>query len=251
MNAPKPFSTLLAAAILFIATAACAAGSKPVDDTIYAGLLHRYVDHGRVDYAGFKKEEARLDAYLDQMARVVPGNLERSQQMAFYINLYNAATIKLILTGYPGVKSIKDLGSLFESPWKKKIVRLDGRTVTLDHIENDILRARFKDPRIHFAINCASKSCPPLAPEPYSGATLDAQLNKAAAAFINNPRSNYLQGGILYVSHIFKWFAEDFHDDVIGFFKKYAAGRLKEALDQARQPLEVKYLEYDWSLNGA
>jgi hypothetical protein len=221
------------------------------DNRIFAELLAKHNHNGVVDYAGFKKEEARLDAYLDMLAGVDPDALPRDDRFAFYVNAYNAWTIKLILTGYPGVKSIKDLGSFFKSPWKKKFVRLGGDVVTLDHIEHDILRPQFKDPRVHMAVNCASKGCPPLWHEPFSGSRLDDQLNAAVSNFINNPGFNRLEGGTLYVSRIFKWFNDDFDDDVIGFVAQYATGELKRAINARRSSLDVEYLDYDWSLNGS
>lgn len=221
-----------------------------VDNRIYADLLARYNHAGVVDYAGFKKEEARLDAYLEHLAQVDPDQLDRNDQFAFYVNAYNAWTIKLILTGYPGVQSIKDLGGWIQGPWKKKFVRIRDRTLTLDDIEHKILRPRFKDPRVHFAVNCASKSCPPLAAAPYAGARLNQQLDEAARNFINDARFNRLEGERLYVSRIFKWFGGDFHDDVIGFFRRYANGDLQQALDRGGRSIRVEYLEYDWSLNG-
>jgi len=151
---------------------------------------------------------------------------------------------------YPNIKSIKDLGSLFKSPWKKKIARIDGDVITLDNIEHDILRPRFNNPRIHFAVNCASKSCPPLKSEPYQGEVLDRQLTEMTEALINNTESNRLEHKTLYVSSIFKWYSEDFNDDIVGFFKKFAKGELKERLDQNAGDIDVEYLDYDWSLNG-
>ena len=221
------------------------------DQDIYATLLKKHVTDGRVDYRGFKKDEALLDQYLSQAGRTQPDRLDRDSQMAFYINLYNAATIKLILTAYPDIHSIKELGSLFKSPWKKAFIHLNGQTITLDHIEHEILRPRFKDPRVHFAVNCASKSCPPLLNEPYTADKLNVQLNQAASDFINDPHSNYIQGDTLYVSRIFKWFNEDFNNDVKGFFLKYARGDLKRQLETRASTLKVAYLDYDWSLNGA
>ena len=133
-----------------------------VDNSLYAGLLKKYVKDGVVNYQGFKKEESVFDKYLKVLEQVDSKILSRNEQFAFYINAYNAWTIKLILSGYPGIKSIKDMGSLFKSPWKKKICRIGGKVITLDDIEHNILRPLFKDPRVHFAINCAAKSCPPL-----------------------------------------------------------------------------------------
>ena len=157
---------------------------------------------------------------------------------------------KLILSGYPGIDSIKDLGSVLKSPWKKKIVRIDGNIVALDHIEHKILRPRYKDPRVHFAINCASKSCPPLISEPFRGDILNQQLDAATTAFLNNPEQNRLEDNTLYVSRIFKWYSEDFNDDVVGFFIKYANASLKDKLVARRNRIKIKHLDYDWSLNG-
>ncbi|MEE4354775.1 MAG: DUF547 domain-containing protein [Desulfatiglans sp.] len=221
-----------------------------VPQALYAELLAKYVTSGKVNYQGFKKEEKNLDQYLTLLEHVAPKTLPRKEQFAFYINAYNAWTVKLILSGYPGVKSIKDLGSLFKSPWKKKICRIDNKVVTLDHIEHDILRPRFRDPRVHFAINCAAKSCPPLRSEPYRGDRLDQQLDEMTRHFINDVKSNRLTDNTLYVSSIFKWFKEDFNDDIVGFFLKYAEEDLKARLEKNRGKITVRYLDYDWSLNG-
>ena len=222
-----------------------------VDNSLYREILSKYVNNGVLDYQGFKNEEAKLDEYLAVLENTNVSQLSRNEQFAFYVNAYNAWTIKLILGDYPGIKSIKDLGNIFRSPWKKEIVRVNGKVFTLDAIEHEILRAQFKDPRVHFAINCASKSCPPLISEPYEGSTLNRQLDDATRAFINDPKSNYLKGNKLNVSRIFKWFSEDFNDDVIGFFLKYAEGDFKKELEAQRDKLKIVYLSYDWSLNGS
>ena len=221
-----------------------------VDHDIYSELLKKYVIDGKVDYAGFKSEEAKLDQYLKLLEAVDSKSLSRDEQFAFYANAYNAWTIKLILSRYPDLKSIKDLGSLFKSPWKKEIVRLDGELMTLDNIEHDILRPRFKDPRVHFAINCAAISCPPLSAEPYRGDRLSDQLNDSTRSFLNNPGSYKFDGDDFYVSRIFKWFAEDFNYDVLGFYLNYANDDLKQKLEAKRTALRIKYLEYDWGLNA-
>ena len=224
--------------------------TQVVDHSLYAELLKKYVKGDVVNYQGFKNEEPVLDKYLKILEKVDSKILSRNEQFAFYVNAYNAWTIKLILSGYPGIKSIKDLGSLFKSPWKKKICRIDGKIITLDDIEHNILRPRFKDPRVHFAINCAAKSCPPLRSESYHGGELDQQLDEMTRAFINDLERNRLENHTLYVSSIFKWFAEDFNNDVISFFLKYAKGDLKEQLEVNKEKIKVKYLDYDWSLNG-
>lgn len=220
---------------------------------IYGDILHRYVHDGRVDYSGLKKNEAQLDAYLQHLAVTDPDQMTTNDRFALYINGYNAYTIKLILNnfknGHPPA-SIKDIGNFFSSPWSVKLANIAGTTYTLDNIEHDILRPSFQDPRVHFAINCASKSCPPLLAQPYSGETLDQQLEAATTAFINNRQANRLQGSTLYISAIFKWFAKDFNNDPISFFKYYAKGDLKKGLNVHNDGIKIQYLDYDWSLNG-
>ena len=221
-----------------------------VDHSIYAELLSKHVNNGRVDYEGFKSEETKLDDYLKILESVDSKSLSVDEQFAFYANAYNAWTIKLILSGYPEVKSIKDLGNLFKSPWKKEIVRIDGDVISLDTVEHDILRPRFKDPRVHFAINCAAISCPPLRAESYQGDSLDTQLDDSTHAFLNDPTSYRFDGDTLYVSRIFKWFAEDFNHDVLSFYLNYADEDLKRKLEAKRTTLRIKYLPYDWGLNS-
>ncbi len=221
-----------------------------VDHSLWGELLTKHNHQGRVDYKGMQADEARLDTYLAQLEKIDPESFERSDALAYYINLYNAWTVKLILSKYPDLTSIKDLGTLLKTPWKKKLIPLNGETVTLDHVEHDIIRPRFKDPRIHFAINCAALSCPPLWQTPFEGRTLDEQLDQAATQFINDPKNNYLKDDTLFVSRIFKWFKEDFQGDVAGFIRRYAQKDLKNALDALKSNLSIKYLDYNWNLNG-
>ena len=245
--------TIFIAAIFMIAgvwAAGAGVHAAQVDHALFASLLSKHVKDGVVDYQGFKDDEAILDQYLEALAAVNPESLSTDDQFAFYVNAYNAWTIKLILSRYPDIRSIKDLGSLFSSPWKKNIARIDGNLMTLDQIEHDILRKRFKDPRVHFAVNCASKSCPPLQGEPFAGSLLNDQLNQAARAFINAPRFNRLEGDTLWVSKIFDWFPEDFDGDVIGYFIKFADLPMRNQLEKNKARIKLKYLDYDWSLNG-
>jgi hypothetical protein len=246
------YSNILPIILLFAAVVAAIPGwsAVSVDNSIYAELLGKYVHNGQVNYDGLKKEERRLDQYLKVLENVDPDSLSRDEQFAFYANIYNAWTVKLILTGYPDIDSIKDLGSLFKSPWKKKLVRINGKVLTLDNVEHDILRPQFKDARVHFAINCAAYSCPPLLPEPFTAGKLDEQLTDATRSFINNPKRTYLDGNTLYVSKIFKWFAEDFNHDPYTFVVKYAEGNFKNELEAGKGKIKVKYLNYDWSLNN-
>jgi hypothetical protein len=224
--------------------------TSTVDHRIYAELLAKYVNNGQVDYDGFKREESRLDQYLNVLKNIDPVQLSRNEQFAFYANAYNAWTIKLILSKYPDINSIKELGIFKTGPWKKKVVSLKGEKVSLDNIEHKILRPRFKDPRVHFAINCAALSCPPLRSVPYYGDRLDKQLDDATMAFINNSKRTYLDGNTLYVSKIFDWFDEDFDNDPYSYVLKYAKGNFKEELEAKKGKVKVKYLHYDWSLNN-
>lgn len=220
-----------------------------VDNTRYAELLEKYVHDGVVNYRDLKTEELKLDQYLDLLNRTNPNELAQNEQFAFYMNAYNACTLKLILEHYP-VKSIKDIGGLFRSPWKVKFCKVGGETLTLDDIEHKILRPRFQDARVHFAINCAAKDCPPLISLPYQGTTLDQQLDANTRAFLNNPAKTYLEGDTLWVSSIFKWFGEDFSNDPLSFVLTYAESDFKQRLEAGKDRIKVKYLKYDWSLNS-
>ncbi len=237
------------ALIVFVSGTAIANDQTP----FYGELLEKYVDDGRVDYTGLKNDEGKLDRYLEYFAGTDPEHMSKNDRFAFYINAYNAYTLKLILDNFKNDRppaSIKDIGGFFTKPWSIKFAKIGGKTLTLDNIEHDILRPTFNDPRVHFAVNCASKSCPPLISEPYSGAKLNEQLDASTIAFLHNYRENRLEGNTLYVSSIFKWFGKDFNNDAIGFFEKYAQGDLKKALEVQKGRIKVKYLKYDWSLNG-
>jgi hypothetical protein len=238
-------SALLFCLILPISSLA----AQPVDNRIWAVLLERHVTNHRVDYDGFKQDEALLDKYLAILSATDPSDLSRNHQFAFYINAYNAFTIKLVLTRYPGINSIKEIGSFFTNPWNKKFIPLKGFTVSLDHIEHDVLRPRFKDARVHFAINCASKGCPPLRNEPYDGTILETQLDDQASRFINHSKNTFLKDDTLFVSPIFKWFEDDFSGSPLQFIRQYAHGRLKQDLDQAKGNIRLQFLDYDWTLN--
>ena len=220
-----------------------------VDNRIYKTLLEKHVKKGRVSYDGFKADERLFDQYLAVLSATDPAQLTRNHKFAFYINAYNAFTIKLILTKYPDINSIKEIGSFFSNPWSKKFISLNGRTVSLDFIEHDVLRPQFKDPRIHFAINCAAKSCPPLLDRPYEGDKIETQLDEQTKAFINNPKSTFVKENTLFLSKIFDWFEEDFNDNPLGFVRMYAGDRLKKELDNAGPEIKLNYLYYDWTLN--
>lgn len=203
-------------------------------------LLARYVDaSGTVDYGALKEEEDALEAYIHDLGNAPPDeSWSKNKQLAYYINLYNAATLKLILQHYP-VSSIRDIAQ----PWGKKWIRIGNRQLSLNHIEHRILR-KMEEPRIHFAINCASVSCPKLLNQPFEEEHLDQQLELATRAFINNPAKNEITPEQLRLSPIFKWYRKDF----------VKTGTLQEFIRQySDTPISVdariSYLKYDWSLN--
>ena len=239
----------------------------------WSALLKKHVvviDGGRasqVRYVGMAADRAALKAYLDSLSAVSAAAFKgytKAQQMAFLINAYNAHTVELILTRYPKLDSIKDLGSLFQSPWKRKYIALLGSTVSLDGIEHDTLRARgrYDDPRIHFAVNCASVGCPPLREEAFTAERLAAQLGEQAQRFMSDRSRNRWNTARqrLEVSKIFDWYGEDFtlgHQGIASATSFYArhADRLADApadRDRIRaQTAAVSYLDYDWALNDA
>ncbi len=239
---------MILSALLLLARPCPAASVQAVDHSLWGELLKKHVEQGLVDYNGFKADEKILDRYLNLLESIDPDSLHGPERYAFFINIYNAWTIKLILTRWPGLNSIKEAGSIFSSPWKKKIVRLKTGLVTLDNVEHDILRPESQDPRIHFAVNCASKGCPPLAAEPFSGENLEEQLDKVARDFINDPQKTRLEGERLFLNKIFSWYGEDFGDKA-GFVLKYAEGEFRTRLLAVRDKVKISFLNYNWSLN--
>ncbi|MGB5170189.1 MAG: DUF547 domain-containing protein [Eudoraea sp.] len=203
-------------------------------------LLKQYVDaEGNVDYKALKNKEGKLDAYLEDLAQRVPDkNWTKAKTIAFYINLYNAATVKLIVKNYP-LNSIGDL----KNPWKKKWINQNGKILSLSEIEHSILR-NMEEPRIHFAINCASISCPKLLNEAFEEATLEKQLDKAAKDFIRDSSKNIISKDEIRLSKIFDWYKKDFETD--GSLIDYLNTYLESPINQ-----EVKkgYLKYNWNLN--
>ena len=226
------------------------------------------IDGGKASqmrYAAMAGDRAALKAYTDSLSAVGKGTFDawsKAQQMAFLINAYNAFTIELILTKYPNLKSIKDLGSVFSTPWKPKFIKLLGSEMSLDDIEHNTLRTkgRYDDPRVHFAVNCASIGCPALREEAFTAERLEAQLDEQATRFFSDRSRNRFNAGKLEVSKIFDWFGEDFKQGYKGitslsqYLAKYA-DKLADApadRDAVRgQKLPVGFLDYDWTLNDA
>jgi hypothetical protein len=231
------------------------------------GLLKKHVHwlpdnkQSRVDYTAFKADRAALKGVLDAMSALPKAEFDtwsREQRMAFLINAYNAFTVELILTRYPALKSIKDLGSFVQSPWKKKFFTLLGEERHLDWIEHEQLRPLYNDPRVHAAVNCASIGCPALRNEAFTATRLDTQLDDGMIRFLGDRTRNRVNGGQLEVNAIFKWFKEDFEKGHKGFskvedvFAKFAVQLSDKPEEQARlrdKSLPLTHLDYDWSLN--
>ncbi len=216
-----------------------------------------------VDYSAFKQQEAELKRYLQRLTEVSQGQFDRwpkNDQLAFLINAYNAWTVELILSKYPELESIKDLGSLFRSPWKKEFIPLLGDIRSLDNIEHELIRGsdRYNDPRIHFAVNCASIGCPALAREAYTGAHLDQQLERSTVLFLQDRSRNRLKGDDLEISSIFKWYRDDFKqgwrgaDSLEAFLVGYSEA-LSLTQEQTKallaEDIDIDFLSYDWQLN--
>lgn len=241
--------------------------------TSWDGLLKKYVlpvSSGQtglatqVDYQGFAKDRANLQRYLSALSKVQRTEFDgwsNAEQLAFLINAYNAWTIELILTAEGKINSIKDLGSLFKSPWKKKFISLFGEVYSLDELEHGLIRGsgRYNDPRIHFAVNCASIGCPALRVEAYVAEKLEFQLEDATFAFLSDPVRNRLEPEALKISSIFKWYKEDFEKSWRGtknlqqFLAKYgkAFGLNKNSsIALASGHLTIEFLDYDWRLNS-
>ena len=237
-----------------------------IDHHTWDELLKTYVKPARdgvnrVRYAAFKSTgHAALKSYIANLQSVDPANLARPEQMAFWVNLYNAKTIDIILDHYP-VKSIREialesslLGLLKKTvgvggPWKAPVVTVKGHALSLDNIEHDILRPIYSDPRVHYAVNCASYGCPNLQATAFTGAKIDQQLDAAARAFINHPRGFAVRSGRVTASSIYDWFQVDFGGSasaVLTHARQYANSELKSALDGKTN---IDSFDYDWSLN--
>ena len=215
---------------------------KPGDDGI------NYVAYGEVSAA----DKAKLTEYINDLEATEIASYNSAEQQAYWINLYNALTIDVILQHYP-TDSILDIdispGLLSNGPWKKKLLTIDGQEVSLDDIEHRILRPIWQDPRIHYAVNCASIGCPNLSIDAFTAANTEDLLNQGAKAYINHERGVSVQGRDLVLSSIYDWFESDFGDndeEVIDHLKQYADAELKAKLEKID---EIDDYDYDWDLN--
>lgn len=245
---------------------AIAAQEAKADNAVYGELLGRYLTASpdgvnRVDYAKWKassEDMARLKAYIAYLTAQKPSGFTRDQAFAYWANLYNALTLQVVLDNYPvaSIKDIKSKGTGFFDvkawlgPWRTKLVKVEGKDLSLDDIEHEIMRPTFKDPRVHYSVNCASIGCPNLKTTPWTAEALEADLETGAKAFINSPRGVVVgDGGKLKVSSIYVWFKEDFggnDEGVIAHLRKYASPELAKKLEG--NPTLASD-DYDWSLN--
>jgi hypothetical protein len=212
---------------------------------VFNQILEAHVVEGRVGYRGLKADPQPLNTYLADAAAVKEADFNvwnKDEQLAFLINLYNAATLKLIVDHDP-VESIKDIGGIFKGPWDQPAVPLFGKTITLNELEHGIIRKRYHEPRVHMALVCAAKGCPPLRNEAYNADKLDAQLDDQSRIYLASPAGLAIdrKKGEARISAIFKWYGADFPS-----VPKFVGQHSGQSLDG----LKIRYLDYDWSLNG-
>lgn len=233
--------------------------SRVVDHSQWSAILQKYVvtDHpsdiNRFKYGAVTdKDKQSLNSYLNQLQEITVTQLNRREQKALWINLYNGLTVKLILDNYP-VKSIMDVdispGFFSNGPWGARLLTIEGERVSLNDIEHRILRPIFADNRVHYALNCASLGCPNLQPESFTGANSEQLLDGGARSYINHSRGVDVMDGKVTVSSIYKWFQDDFggsQEMVVKHLLHYAREDLANALKANRGMLSFKY---DWNLN--
>ena len=237
------------------------AGSRQsVDHSRWADFLDRYLVEGgdginRIRYGAVSDADRRsLDAYIEQLAGITVTGLDRDRQFAYWVNLYNALTVKVVLDHYP-VDSIRDIdispGWFSSGPWGKELVTVEGKALSLDDIEHRILRPIWQDPRIHYAVNCAAMGCPNLMDRPYRAQDLDDCLDRQARRYVNHPRGFRFEDGDVIASKIYDWYQADFGNSeagVIEHMMPYAEPGLEARL---REIDGIDDYEYDWSLNDA
>ncbi len=230
-----------------------------VDHSPWQDVLNRnlrgYKKQTRFAYALISDQDRKvLEDYLASLSKVRVSYLAQAEQLPFWINLYNALTVQVILDHYP-IDSIFDIdispGLFSNGPWGKKLVVIEGAKIGLDDIEHRILRPIWRDPRIHYAVNCASIGCPNLSPVAFTTDNTEAQLNYAAKLYINHPRGIKIKRGKLYTSSIYEWFREDFGDtdrQLIEHLNAFTLPELRRKLIKIKKVSDS--LEYDWGLNG-
>ena len=229
------------------------ASTKIIEHSVWSGILSGYLST-QADGAFFaygkvtKKDREKLQGYLSYLTSLDPRAYRRSEQKAYWINLYNALTVELILKHYP-VKSITKIGPWYKfGPWDESVTKVAGESLTLNDIEHRILRPIWQDKRIHYAVNCASKGCPDLASQPYTGATVESMMEEAAQRYIQQEKGVVFIDGKLTLSRIYEWYAVDFgsRESLLRHIKRYSRPDMARKIDKYTG--ELMY-QYSWSLN--
>ena len=248
---PAPFLLFV---LLVLSLGACnvkkySSDSRPVSHAQWDSLLRRHVTpDGWVDYRGFLRDSARLQTYLELLSAHHPNDefWSREERLAYWINAYNAFTVRLVVDHYPveSIKNIKNGIPFVNTVWDIKFIDIEERAYALNNIEHGIIRERFDEPRIHFAVNCAAKSCPKLRNEAYTAEQLDRQLDEQARDFLNDPAKNRVEPDHLQLSRIFRWYGGDFKakGSIIEFINPFTPVDIHPGA-------EIDFMEYDWSLN--
>jgi hypothetical protein len=229
-----------------------------IDHAAWDHFLAAYVVAGgdginRVAYRNVSSSDRKaLGNYIDRLSLTPVSSFDRPEQRAFWINLYNALTVQVVLDHYP-VDSIRDIdispGLFADGPWGKPLVTVEGEPLSLDDIEHRILRPIWRDPRLHYVLNCAALGCPNLQPVAFTAANGDDLLDAAARAYINHPRGVRVGGATLYLSKIYSWYPEDFAEEgILAHVQRYADPKLAEAASRTSRNQDI---DYDWALNDA
>ncbi len=264
-RAMKTLSILLAAlgaAGAAVAASPAAGAAAPPDYSAWNALLARYYDPAKgMSYRALKAKDApTLAALRQRLAEVDPAALSRNDQLAYWINLYNVSVVAVVVEHYP-VESIRDVSTdpiIRLNVFKKPYVKVRGGAISLNDVENDRLRQGFKDPRIHFAINCAALSCPPIRGEAYLGSRVSEQLDDQARRFLNGPHGVHLEKDgdslVVHTTKIMDWFGEDFDrwgGGRLAFLKRYVSPDKRGEIDRAGDRVKLDYDDYSWTLNDA
>ncbi len=262
METPRRIRQLAFLVLLGGLMSSVPSAAAPPDYKAWGDLLAKHYDPAKgMNYRALKaQDKAALDAVRQQMAAVDVSSLSKPDQFAYWINLYNVSVVGIVVDNYP-VDSIRDLSTdpiIRLNVFKKPSVKVKGGAMSLNDIENDKVRAGFKDPRIHFAINCAARSCPPIRTEPYVGARINEQLDDQARRFLNGPKGVRIEkdgsGVVLHVTKILDWFADDFKKwggGQVPFLKRFVSPDKLKQIEGAGSNVELDFDEYLWNLNDA
>lgn len=252
---PAPSADLLEKPVVDRLKQGMSEGDETFEHGPYDALLSAHVDEkeGTVDYEGLAEQEAKLDAYLSEVADADLAELSEDAQLALLINAYNAYTLKLILEHYPDIDSIRDV----DDPWSTVRWEVGGQKLSLDQIEHGLIRPLYRDPRIHFAVNCAAVDCPHLAESAYTGADVDEQLGARTQATLSDDKFVRIEEGELRYTKVMHWYQDDFVDpsfqnhaeSVPGYIARYTRDEVRQSIEEHDGDPPASPLSYDWALN--